>query len=68
MGVEMGVKMEDLKGVKMEVKMEVKNGVKKDNTCGCATAAALHSSPLTPNYTPSYNSNFNSMSKAKRKK
>lgn len=67
--------MEDLKGVKMEVKMEVKNGVKMDNSnCG-ATAAALHSSPLTPNYTPnltpsynsqeqtpSYNSNFNSRS------
>ena len=54
--------MEDLKGVKMEVKMEVKNGVKMDNSnCG-ATAAAHHSSTLTPDLTPSYNSNFNSRS------
>lgn len=46
----------------MEVKGGVKKEVKKDNSnCG-ATAAAHHSSPLTPALTPSYNSNFNSRS------
>ena len=40
--------------------MEVKNGVKKDNSnCG-ATAAAMHSSPLTPNLTPTLTPSYNS--------
>lgn len=56
----MGVKMEDLKGVKMEVKKEVKYGVKMDNTCSGATAAAFHLSPLTPTFNSRFNSTFNS--------
>ena len=44
----------------MEVKMEVKNGVKMDNSnCG-ATAAAMHSSPLTPALTPTLTPSYNS--------